>query len=160
MWVWSEWEHYNCTLMRVRLWQGSVKTTNGSGSMYCVCLCVPTWSCISSWVWFSFLPLLLSYYWHLHKHTHLPIHPFTYSPTSWRHLSSTWMLTSSPFGSECWLGQVVNKNHSRGPGVPHTLRCLLSVSPQPSALPAVNSWKRLIHNCSSSSRVSKVCPHD
>lgn len=37
--------------------------------------------------------------------------------------------------------------------MPHTLRCLLSASPQPPALPAVNSWKRLIHNWSS----SRVC---
>lgn len=37
--------------------------------------------------------------------------------------------------------------------MPHTLRCLLSASPQPPAPPAVNSWKRLIHNWSS----SRVC---
>lgn len=63
-------------------------------------------------------------------YTRPPLRPFTSPPTSWRHLSTTRMLTSSPCGSECWLGQVVDKNHSLGSGVPHVLRCLfITLSP-------------------------------
>lgn len=153
IWFRLEWTCYNCTLMRAELWQDKGKW------VWVVCAKRSSFVVVrdfSTCPWPYLIELVLTF-----KQTHqspLSIH----SPTLLHHeVSSTWLLTSSPFGSQCWLGQLVNKNHRRGPGVPHTLRCLLSASPQPSASPAVNSWKRLIHNCSSSSsRVSEVCPHD
>lgn len=86
---------------------GECDTNNRSDNIYhmCVCVCVPSCICTCAIFCHCFylLELILTF-----TQTHLP----TYNPTSWRYLSSTWLLTSSPFGSECWLGQVVNKNHS------------------------------------------------
>lgn len=88
-------------------------------------------ACVSAWhVALVYLPRLLSSWTYVDIYTNSPTHPFTHSPASWRHLSSTQLRTSAPFGSACWLGQVVDKTHSRGPRrATHTQVSFISLSP-------------------------------